>query len=143
MAREVSGTIAQIVLRYDLKNPLSHEPWADVAKLNAYGVTLPKVDFPANIYLLKVRNWNIRKRCEICSKLTIKAPERRQWRCSIVFIVNCEHISYFSNYFCCWLWTSKCWREWIAYLATRTFVNPLIPLAIIQIPSHQLAMLKK
>ena len=54
MAREVPGTIAQIVLRYDLKNPLSHEPWPDVAKLNAYGVTLPKVDFPANIYLLKL-----------------------------------------------------------------------------------------
>ena len=27
---------------------------------------------PASIYLLKVNNRNIRKRCEICSKLTIK-----------------------------------------------------------------------
>ena len=26
---------------------------------------------PANIYLFKVINWNTRKRCEICSKLTI------------------------------------------------------------------------
>ena len=32
------------------------------------------------------------KRCEICSKLTIKTPERRQWLCS-VFIVNFEIIS--------------------------------------------------
>ena len=31
---------------------------------------------PANIYLLKVNNSNTRKRCEICSKLTIKTPER-------------------------------------------------------------------
>ena len=28
-------------------------------------------------------------------KLTIKTPERRQWRRSGVFIVNCEHISHF------------------------------------------------
>ena len=33
--------------------------------------------------------------CKICSKLTIKAPEQRHWRCSGVFIVNFEHISHF------------------------------------------------
>ena len=49
---------------------------------------------PADIYLLKVHNRNIRKRCEICSKLTIKIPERRQWRRSGIFIVNFEHISH-------------------------------------------------
>ena len=27
--------------------------------------------YPANIYLLKVNNTKIRKRCEICSKLTM------------------------------------------------------------------------
>ena len=32
---------------------------------------------PARIYLLKVNNRNTRTRCEICSKLTIKTPERR------------------------------------------------------------------
>ena len=32
----------------------------------------------ANIYLFKVKNRVPRKRCEICSKLTIKTPERRQ-----------------------------------------------------------------
>ena len=37
---------------------------------------------------------NTRTRCEICSKLTIKTPERRQWRRSGVFIVNFEHISH-------------------------------------------------
>ena len=35
---------------------------------------------PAGIYLLKVNNRNSRTRCEICSKLTIKTPGRRQWR---------------------------------------------------------------
>ena len=48
--------------------------------------------FPANIYLLKGNNRNTRKRCEICSKLTIKTQERRHWRRSGIFIVNFEHI---------------------------------------------------
>ena len=42
----------------------------------------------------KVNNRNTRKRCEICSKLTIKTPERRHWRRSDVFIVNSEYISH-------------------------------------------------
>ena len=33
-------------------------------------------------------------RCEICSKVTIKMPERRHWRCSDVFFVKFEHISH-------------------------------------------------
>ena len=40
-------------------------------------------------------NRNNRARYEICSKLTIKTPERRYWHRSGVFIVNFEHISYF------------------------------------------------
>ena len=36
--------------------------------------------YPAGIYLLKVNDRNTRTRCEICSKLTIKTPERRHWR---------------------------------------------------------------
>ena len=50
--------------------------------------------FPAGNYMFKVNNRNTRTRCEICSKLTIKTPERRQWRRSGVFIVNFEHISH-------------------------------------------------
>ena len=45
----------------------------------------------AGIYLLELSN---RTRCEICSKLTIKTPERRYWHRSDVFIVNFEHISH-------------------------------------------------
>ena len=33
---------------------------------------LRNVNFPANIYFFKVNNRNRRKRCEICSKLTLK-----------------------------------------------------------------------
>ena len=36
--------------------------------------------FPASIYLFKFKRKNIRKRCEICSDLTMKTPERSQYR---------------------------------------------------------------
>ena len=46
----------------------------------------------AGNYMFQVNNRNIRTRCEICSKLTIKTPERPQWRRSSVFIVNFEQV---------------------------------------------------
>ena len=49
---------------------------------------------PAGIYLLNVSNRNTRARCEICSLLTIKTPEQRQWRRSGVVTDNIEHISH-------------------------------------------------
>ena len=49
--------------------------------------------YPTNSYLLKVNNRNARKRCEVCSNLTI-TPERRHWRRSGVFIVDVNHICY-------------------------------------------------
>ena len=49
---------------------------------------------PASIYLFKVSNRNTIKRCKICSKLTIKTPELRQWGGPGVFLVDFEHISY-------------------------------------------------
>ena len=58
--------------------------------------------FPVGIYLTRASNKNTRTRCEICSKLTIKAPKRHhlpafgrntgKWRRFGVFIVNFEHI---------------------------------------------------
>ena len=47
--------------------------------------------FPANNYLFKVNNRNTRKRCEICSKLTIKT--RKTWTSFCFFTVNFEHVS--------------------------------------------------
>ena len=43
---------------------------------------------PASIYLFKVNSENTRAMCEICSKLPIKTPERRQRRGSCAFIIN-------------------------------------------------------
>ena len=37
------------------------------------------ISIPAGNYMFKVNNRNNRTRCEICSKLTMKIPERRQW----------------------------------------------------------------
>ena len=31
--------------------------------------------YPVSIYLFKIKNKNTPKRCEICSKITIKVPE--------------------------------------------------------------------
>ena len=60
---------------------------------NAFSIFLRALDNPGDIYLLKVKNRNTRKRCKICSKKMIKTPERRHNRRSIVFIVNFEYIS--------------------------------------------------
>ena len=46
---------------------------------------------PVCIYLLKGYNRNTGRRCEICSKLTIKTPQKRHWRSS-ASIVTFEHV---------------------------------------------------
>ena len=45
-------------------------------------------------YIFKINNRSTRTRCETCSKLTVKTPERRQWRRSGFFIVNFEQNSH-------------------------------------------------
>ena len=42
------------------------------------------------MYLFKINNRNTREKCEICSTLTTKTPDRR----SGAFIVKVEHISF-------------------------------------------------
>ena len=59
-----------------------------------YSVIVFKISNTADIYLLKCNYRNIRTRSKICSKLTIKIPERHHWRRSGIFIVNFEHISH-------------------------------------------------
>ena len=39
-------------------------------------------------YMFKVNNRSNWTKCEICSELTAKTPERRHWRRSDFFIVN-------------------------------------------------------
>ena len=43
--------------------------------------------------MFKVNNQDNRTSCGACLKLTIKAPERHQWYCSVVFLLDFEHIS--------------------------------------------------
>ena len=57
--------------------------------------------------MFKVSNTNPRTRHEICSKLTIKIPERRHWRRSGIFIVNFEHISATSHVNLISVWTLR------------------------------------
>ena len=48
------------------------------------------LEYPAIIYLFKLNNKNTTKRCEICSKLTIKHQKKRR---SSVFIIKFEQNS--------------------------------------------------
>ena len=47
----------------------------------------PNFVFPTGSFMFKVNNKSSRIRCEICSKLATKTPERRHWCRSGVFIV--------------------------------------------------------
>ena len=38
-------------------------------------------------YMFKVNNITTRTRCELCSKLTLKIPEQRQWRTHSLHLV--------------------------------------------------------
>ena len=67
----------------------------EIMQNGTYLISLIESNFPAGNYMFKVNNKNTRTRYKICSKLTIKTPERRQWRHSGVFSVNFEHTSHF------------------------------------------------
>ena len=73
-----------------------------------------------SIYLFKVDNGSARITWEIFSKLTIKRPERRQWHCSGVFIVNTEQISHIVLVFSLWFWTNKSWLSRKCKISTHT-----------------------
>ena len=68
--------------------------------------SLRRQKIPSQHLLVKFNNGNTRVNCETCSKLPIKAPERRQGCRSGVFIVNSEHILHRLHSS---LWTSKYW----------------------------------
>ena len=63
-------------------------------QLNNIGPTQPEVTcskLTTETLEQEVNNRNTRTRCEICSELTIKTPERRRRRSSVI-IVNFERI---------------------------------------------------
>ena len=72
---------------------------------------------PAGNYMFKLNNRNTRIRWEICSKLTIKTPERPHWHRSGVLIANFEHISLCSSVSIVNFEQVK--AGWIAYLFSQ------------------------
>ena len=52
------------------------------------------IPYPAGNYMFKVNNRNTKTKCEICSKLTIKTPERCHRRLSGVFIVSVSVVNF-------------------------------------------------
>ena len=59
-----------------------------------YDMENPVRNNPTNIYLHKVNKRNTRRRCEICSKLTIKTPEQMQWyRSGVLTVIYGDHLT--------------------------------------------------
>ena len=78
--------LTEIFARDDLKTESKMKIWSRLyahsgffqVKQKVVIATLePSIDYPAGNCMFKVNNRNTRTRCEICSKLTIKTPERR------------------------------------------------------------------
>ena len=73
---------------------------------------------PADTYVLKVNNWNIKEMCEVCSKITIKIPD-------VVLVSLPLPLDRFHTFFWrfhCWLWISKCN---LGYLGVQVFQIPV------------------
>ena len=47
-----------------------------------------RINHPASIYLFKVNNRNTRKRCEMCSKVTIKTPKWHLFLAHLLLTLN-------------------------------------------------------
>ena len=76
--------------------------------------------FLVDNYLFKVNYENTRTMLEICSKLTIKIPERRYWRCS-GFIVKFEQISHIVLVFPLLRWTGKHKQNYFCWFQQKHF----------------------
>ena len=86
--------------------------WIDIGLHPSENNLFPKSPqhffWPSYHYLFNVNNRKYRKSCELCSKLTIKAPERRHWHRSGVLIVNFEHILH--HFFCISIANFEQWK---------------------------------
>ena len=78
---------------------------------------------PVGIFLLKVNYWNTKITCKICSKLSIKASERRH--CLVPLLLNSNRLQTLVWYFHCWLSKSKCQlsKTFLAFSANIYEVN--------------------
>ena len=91
-------------------------------------------------YLFKFNSRSTRKRCGICSQLTIKTSKRRHWR-PVVFDVNCEPISHlfsgissvdYEHVFFCWVFPKKLLRLVKLPLTSPRNHKPLLKTALSQ-----------
>ena len=60
-------------------------------------LSLTILAYSANIYFMKADNRNNRKRCEMCSKVTVKTSERCQW-CHLVFSLSMSKLNIFHTF---------------------------------------------
>ena len=89
---EILGNMSIVIVCFPVYDVINFEINPSfIMKPFSYIIKKVRTKIPVGIYLLKVKNRNTRTRCEICSKLTIKTPERRRFG---VFIVNFETISH-------------------------------------------------
>ena len=93
-----------------LKQYYQHELHLEKKKIMYFEIKkllLRTVLYPDGIYLFKVNNGNTRVICEICPKLTIKTPKRRQWRLALNFNTFMKDLYYFRYVICeirCPIW---------------------------------------
>ena len=84
-----------------------------------FGIYFIVFPLPAGDYISKVNNRNTRTRCKICSKSTIKAPERRLRNfVSYVIKMLLSYINLYSNQK-----TLAAGITWILFV----FINPFVP----------------
>ena len=60
--------------------------------MNSFSEQFTYLMNPVPIFMFKVNNRNTRERCDLCSKVTIKTSELRQWRPS-VYNVDFEQVN--------------------------------------------------
>ena len=99
-------TVGKTLIRY-LRMLLQSSKYASVHEY--FLIQSGKGNILADIYLFKVNNENTWTMHEMCSNLTIKTQERRQWRHSGVLLLILKKFHGLFRCFHCWLWTNKCW----------------------------------
>ena len=79
---------------------------------------------PANIYQFKVNNRNTRKRPDICSKLTVKLPERCHWGRSCVSLLTLNYFTPFASFLIVeFIQVNVCWENYLRFYSFDIYFN--------------------
>ena len=70
---------SELLIKHQEATAYAHNTWRSLSRQSN----------PAGIYLLKINSRYTRAKCKMCSKLTVKIPERRHWRYSELWTCNC------------------------------------------------------